>query len=42
MLSFFIRAGALLKNYREVRLPGITLGEIHHSEWRLPAQDQLI
>lgn len=37
----YMFAGAILKNHREERLSGFTMGKIHHPERRLPAQNQL-
>ena len=34
--------GEILEDHREVRLPSIALGEIHHSERRLSAQNTVI
>ena len=40
-LCFSLCAGALPEDHREVWVPGAALGAIHHTEWRLPAQDKL-
>ena len=37
-----IVVGEILEDHREVRLPSTALGEIHHSEWRLSAQNTVI
>ena len=34
--------GEVPEDHREVWLPGPTMGEVHHSEWRLPAEDSMI
>lgn len=34
--------GKVPENHWKVWVPGLTLGAIHHTEWRLPAQDPLM
>jgi len=40
MFSFILK-GEVFKNHRKIWIPSIAVGEIHHTKWRLSAEDKL-
>ena len=42
LINFFFNIqGEILENHREIGLPGVALGAVHHAKRRLSATDQL-